>query len=179
MSSSGRDRRIRVGQITAAKEIAMPRITPNLWFDTESEEAAAFYVSVFPRSEIKHVSHYGESGPRAAGMVLTVDFVLDGQEFTAINGGPQFHFDEAISLQITCADQEEINYYWERLSEGGEEGPCGWLKDKYGLSWQVAPTGMAEMTSDADKGRADRAMKAILGMKKIDIAALYAAADGA
>ena len=120
----------------------MPRITPNLWFDTQGKEAAEFYVSVFPNSKITNVTHYGEAGPREAGTVLTVDFVLDGQEYTAINGGPEFTFDEAISLLINCADQDEIDYYWEKLSDGGEEGPCGWLKDKYGLSWQVVPVGM-------------------------------------
>lgn len=155
----------------------MPRITPNLWFDTQSEEAAEFYCSVFPNSKITNVSYYGEAGPREAGMVLTVDFVLDGNEFTAINGGPEFTFDEAISLLINCADQEEVDYYWEKLSEGGEEGPCGWLKDKYGLSWQVVPEGMAELMSDPDQERAQRAMKAMLGMGKIDVAALYEAAD--
>ncbi len=155
----------------------MPRITPNLWFDTESMEAAEFYVSVFPNSEIRNVSHYGEAGPRPAGTVLTVDFVLDGQEFTAINGGPQFTFDEAISLLINCADQDEVDYYWTKLSDGGEEGPCGWLKDRYGLSWQVIPAGMGELMSDPDEGRGQRAMKAMFGMKKIDVAALYAAAD--
>src|SRR6266508_3914007 len=123
------------------QESAMPRITPNLWFDTEGEDAAQFYVSVFPNSEIRNVSYYGEAGPRSAGTVMTVDFVLDGQEFTAITGGPQFTFDEAISLLVNCADQEEINYYWTKLSEGGEEGPCGWLRNRYGLSWQVVPTG--------------------------------------
>ncbi len=155
----------------------MPRITPNLWFDTEAEEAAEFYCSVFPNSNITFVSHYTEAGPRAAGTVLTVDFVLDGQEYTAINGGPEFTFDEAISLLINCADQEEIDYYWSKLSDGGEEGPCGWLKDKYGLSWQVCPVGMQEMMSDPDKGRLERAMRAMFDMKKIDVAALYAAAD--
>jgi predicted 3-demethylubiquinone-9 3-methyltransferase (glyoxalase superfamily) len=139
----------------------MPRITPNLWFDTESEEAAEFYVSVFPNSTITAVSHYTEAGPRPAGTVLTVDFVLDGQEFTAINGGPQFTFDEAVSLLINCADQEEIDYYWDKLGAGGEEGPCGWLKDKYGLSWQVCPEGMAELMTDPDPGRLTRAMQAM------------------
>jgi predicted 3-demethylubiquinone-9 3-methyltransferase (glyoxalase superfamily) len=158
---------------------AMPRITPNLWFDTESLEAAEFYVSVFPNSRITAVSHYTEAGPRPAGEVLTVDFVLDGQELTAINGGPQFTFDEAISLLINCADQKEIDYYWDTLSEGGEEGQCGWLKDKYGLSWQVVPVGMAEMMIDPDQGRVTRAMQAMLGMKRIDVAALYEAADQA
>lgn len=112
---------------------------PHLWFDTEGQEAAEFYVSVFPNSEIRSVSYFGEAGPRPAGTVLTVDFVLDGQEYTAINGGPQFTFDEAISLLVNCADQDEIDHYWTRLAEGGEEGRCGWLKDRYGLSWQVVP----------------------------------------
>jgi predicted 3-demethylubiquinone-9 3-methyltransferase (glyoxalase superfamily) len=155
----------------------MPRITPNLWFDTESEQAAEFYVSVFPNSGIKMISHYGEAGPRPAGTVLTVDFTLDGQEFTAINGGPEFTFDEAVSFVIHCADQEEIDYYWTRLSEGGEEGPCGWLKDRYGLSWQVVPAGYEELMCDPDQGRRDRAMRAVLGMKKLDMTAIQAAAD--
>ncbi|MFH8567460.1 VOC family protein [Streptomyces sp. NPDC017993] len=157
----------------------MPQITPNLWFDTQSKEAAEFYVSVFPNSQVKDITYYGEAGPREAGMVLTVNFLLDGQEYTAINGGPDFTFSEAISLLINCADQDEIDYYWEKLSDGGEKGPCGWLKDKYGLSWQVAPTGMEELLNDPDQERAQRAMKAMLGMKKIDIAALQAAADAA
>ena len=157
----------------------MPRITPNLWFDTESEEAAEFYVSVFPNSEITTVTRYGEAGPREAGMVLTVEFVLDGQEYVAINGGPQFSFSEAISLMVNCADQDEVDYYWGALSEGGEEGPCGWLKDRYGLSWQVCPAGMAELLNDPDQARGQRAMKAMLGMSKIDLAALQAAAQGA
>jgi predicted 3-demethylubiquinone-9 3-methyltransferase (glyoxalase superfamily) len=157
----------------------MPRITPNLWFDTESEKAAEFYVSVFPNSRIRNISYYNEAGPRPAGTVLTVDFVLDGQEYTAINGGPQFTFDEAISLLINCAGQEEVDYYWNKLSEGGEEGPCGWLKDKFGLSWQVVPDGMGELLGGPDQERAQRAMKAMLGMKKIDVAALHAAADQA
>ena len=156
----------------------MPEIIPNLWFDTEGEEAAEFYVSVFPNSKITSVTHYNDAGPREAGMVLTVDFVLDGSRFIAINGGPEFKFDEAISLLINCADQEEIDYYWDKLGEGGEPGPCGWLKDKYGLSWQVAPEGMEEMLNDPDPARAERGMKAMLGMSKIDIAAIRAAADG-
>ena len=155
----------------------MPQITPNLWFDTESEEAAKFYVSVFPNSEIRNISHYGEAGPRPAGMVLTVDFSLDGQPFTAINGGPEFTFDEAISMLISCADQDEVDYYWDKLSEGGEEVQCGWLKDRFGLAWQVVPTVMDELLTDPDEGRRDRAMKAMLGMKKLDVAALKAAAD--
>jgi predicted 3-demethylubiquinone-9 3-methyltransferase (glyoxalase superfamily) len=157
----------------------MPRITPNLWFDTEGLEAAEFYCSVFPNSEIKNVSHYTDAGPRPAGTVLIVDFVLDGQEFTAINGGPEFTFDEAISLLINCKDQDEVDYYWAKLTEGGEESQCGWLKDRYGLSWQVVPEGMAELMNDSDPARATRAMKAMLGMKKLDVAALWAAADSA
>ncbi len=157
----------------------MPRITPNLWFDTEGEEAAEFYVSVFPNSKVTNVTHYGEAGPRPAGMVLTVDFVLDGQEYTAINGGPEFTFDEAISLLINCADQDEVDYYWAKLSEGGEESQCGWLKDRYGLSWQVVPTGWEDLLNDPDPARAQRAMTAMLGMQKLDLAAIRAAADGA
>ncbi len=156
----------------------MPRITPNLWFDTQGLEAAEFYVSVFPNSQVKDVMYYNDAGPREAGTVLTVDFVLDGQDYTAINGGPQFTFDEAISLLINCADQAEVDYYWEKLGAGGEDGPCGWLKDKYGLSWQIVPVGMVEVLNDADPARAERAMKAMLGMRKLDLAALRAAADG-
>ena len=154
------------------------RITPSLWFDTEAEEAAGFYTSVFKHSRIVHVAHYTEAGPRPAGTVMTVEFELDGQRFVGINGGPQFTFDEAISFQINCETQGEIDYYWERLSEGGEEGPCGWLKDKFGLSWQVVPEGMEEVFSDPDRAKAERAMKAMLGMRKLDMAALRAAAEG-
>jgi predicted 3-demethylubiquinone-9 3-methyltransferase (glyoxalase superfamily) len=158
----------------------MPDITPNLWFDTQSEEAAEFYVSVFPNSKITNVTHYTEAGPRQAGMVLTVDFVLDGTPFTAINGGPEFTFDEAISLHITCEDQDEVDYYWSRLLEGGgEESQCGWLKDRYGLSWQVVPKGMEDLLNDPDSDRATRGMQAMLGMQKIDLAGILAAADGA
>ncbi|HLG01882.1 MAG TPA: VOC family protein [Acidimicrobiia bacterium] len=155
----------------------MPQITPNLWFDTQGEDAARFYVSIFPNSEITGVTRYSEAGPGPPGSILTVDFTLDGQEFTAINGGPHFTFNEAISLLITCADQEEIDYYWDRLTEGGEESQCGWLKDRYGLSWQVAPEGMNEVLNDPDPTRGQRAMEAVLGMKKLDVAAIFAAAD--
>ncbi len=157
----------------------MPRITPNFWFDTEGQEAAEFYVSVFPNSQINTITHYGGAGPRPAGTVLTVDFTLDGQEYTVINGGPLFPFTEAISLLINCADQDEVDYYWNTLTEGGEEVQCGWLKDRYGLSWQVCPVGMNELMNDPDPGRSKRAMEAMLGMKKIDLAALHAAADQA
>jgi len=154
------------------------KITPNLWFDDEAEEAAGFYISVFENSRTVNVTHYTEAGPRAAGMVMTVEFELDGQRFVAINGGPQFTFDEAVSFQIDCETQDEVDHYWERLSEGGEEGPCGWLKDRYGLSWQVVPAGMEELFADPDPERAKRAMQAMLEMGKLDIAALRSAADG-
>jgi predicted 3-demethylubiquinone-9 3-methyltransferase (glyoxalase superfamily) len=157
----------------------MPRqITPNLWFDTEAEQAAAFYCSVFDNSRILNVTHYTEAGPRDAGMVMTVEFELDGQRFVGINGGPNFTFDEAISFEIDCETQEELDYFWERLTDGGEESQCGWLKDRFGVSWQVVPTGMAELFADADSDRARRAMEAMLKMRKLDLAALQAAADG-
>jgi predicted 3-demethylubiquinone-9 3-methyltransferase (glyoxalase superfamily) len=156
----------------------MPNIIPNLWFDTEAEEAAAFYVSVFDDSRIVGVTHYTDAGPRAAGMVMTVEFELRGQRFVGINGGPEFKFDEAISFEVKCETQDEIDYYWEKLSEGGSEGPCGWLKDRYGLSWQIVPAGIEELFADKDKERAERAMQAMLGMGKLDIAALRRAADG-
>jgi predicted 3-demethylubiquinone-9 3-methyltransferase (glyoxalase superfamily) len=157
----------------------VPQITPNLWFDTQSEQAAEFYCSVFPNSKINAVTHYGEAGPREAGMVLTVEFELDGKPFTAINGGPEFTFDEAVSFLIECADQAEVDHYWDALtSDGGEEGPCGWLKDRFGLSWQVVPAGFVDMMTSPDTERSQRAMKAMLGMKKLDLAALQAAADG-
>ena len=150
------------------------KITPNLWFDTEAEEAADFYVSLFKNSRIVNVARYTEAGPRPAGTVMTVEFELDGQRFVGINGGPQFQFDEAISLQITCEDQEEVDYFWERLTDGGEEGQCGWCKDRYGLSWQVVPTGMEEVFANPDPEGARRAMEAMLKMRKLDIAALRA-----
>jgi predicted 3-demethylubiquinone-9 3-methyltransferase (glyoxalase superfamily) len=156
----------------------LQRIIPNLWFDTEAEEAAAFYISVFKNSRIVNVAHYTEAGPRPAGMVMTVEFELDGQRFVGINGGPEFTFDEAVSFQISCEDQAEVDYYWDQLTTGGEEGPCGWLKDKFGLSWQVVPTGMDELFADPDQERARRAMQAMFTMRKLDIAALQRAADG-
>ncbi len=154
------------------------KIVPNLWFDTEAEEAAAHYVSIFKNARIVSIAHYNEAGPREAGMVMTVEFELDGQRFVGINGGPQFKFSEAISFLINCEDQAEVDYYWERLTDGGEEGPCGWLKDRFGLSWQVTPAGMDELFDGAEPERAKRAMKAMFGMKKLDIAALKSAADG-
>jgi predicted 3-demethylubiquinone-9 3-methyltransferase (glyoxalase superfamily) len=154
------------------------QIVTNLWFDTEAEEAAAFYCSVFPNSRIVSRARYTESGPRETGMVMVVEWELNGQRFVGINGGPEFKFSEAVSLEIRCKDQAEVDYYWEKLSDGGQEGPCGWLKDRYGLSWQVTPEGMDELFSDPDPQRADRAVQAMLKMQKLDIAALKAAADG-
>jgi predicted 3-demethylubiquinone-9 3-methyltransferase (glyoxalase superfamily) len=153
------------------------KIVPNLWFDTEAEEAAAFYTSVFDNSRIVNVTRYTEAGPREAGTVMTVEFELDGQRFVGINGGPQFKFDEAVSFAIECETQDEVDYFWEKLSEGGEEGQCGWLKDRFGLSWQVVPTGMEELFADPDPERARRAMEAMLQMRKLDVAALRRAAD--
>ena len=154
------------------------KITPNLWFDTEAEEAAAFYTSVFDESRIVNKTHYTEGAPREAGMVMTVDFELRGQRFTAINGGPEFDFNEAVSFLIDCEDQDEVDYFWEKLTDGGEESMCGWLKDRYGVSWQVVPKGIDEVFGDDDPERAERAMKAMLGMRKLDVAELQRAADG-
>lgn len=154
------------------------KITPCLWFDTQGEEAATFYTGVFPNSRITKVSHYNSAGPRPEGTVMLVAFELDGQEFVALNGGPEFTFDEAISFQINCDGQDEVDYYWERLTEGGQESQCGWLKDRYGVSWQVVPEGMDEIFADPDPTRAERAMQAMLGMRKLDLAALRRAADG-
>lgn len=157
----------------------LTKITPCLWFDDQGEEAATFYTGIFENSRILHVTHYGSAGPRPEGMVMTVNFELDGQEFVALNGGPEFTFDEAISFQVNCESQAEIDSFWTRLSEDGEEGPCGWLKDRFGVSWQIVPTIMDEMIRDADTKRAQRAMKAMLGMKKLDVAELQRAADQA
>jgi len=153
-------------------------IVPNLWFDTQAEEAAAFYCSVFPNSRIVNVARYTDVGPGPAGTVMTVEFELDGHRFVGINGGPQFTFDEAVSFQITCATQDEVDYYWQRLTEGGAEQQCGWLKDRFGLCWQVVPTGMDAVFADPDPERARRAMQAMLGMRKLDIEALRRAAAG-
>jgi predicted 3-demethylubiquinone-9 3-methyltransferase (glyoxalase superfamily) len=157
----------------------MPKLTSCLWFDTQGEDAANFYVSVFPNSRIVNVSHYGEAGPRPAGSVMTVDFELDGQPFMALNGGPEFTFSEAISFMIDCADQDEVDYYWGKLGEGGEEGPCGWLKDRYGLSWQVVPAALGELASDPDPAKSQAVMKAMFGMRKLVVAELQAAYDSA
>lgn len=150
----------------------MHKITPCLWFDTQAEEAATFYAAIFESSRILGITRYGEAGPGPQGSVMTVSFELDGQEFTALNGGPEFTFNEAISLQVHCATQEEVDYYWSRLSEGGEEGPCGWLKDKYGVSWQIIPTVLIDLIKDPDPEKSQRVIRAMLDMKKIDVEAL-------
>ncbi|MCV2491415.1 VOC family protein [Geodermatophilus sp. YIM 151500] len=154
------------------------RVTPNLWFDTQAEEAANFYCSIFPNSRIVSIARYPEGSPGPIGEVMTVEYELDGQRYVHINGGPQFTFSEAVSFQINCADQAEVDYYWEKLTDGGEESQCGWLKDRYGFSWQVVPAGMEELFDDADEGRAQRAMQAMLQMRKLDVAAMRRAADG-
>ncbi len=150
----------------------MPRICPFLWFDTQAEEAARFYVSIFKNSKIVKIARYGEAGPGPKGSVMTVVFELERQEFIALNGGPQFKFTEAISFSVNCETQKEVDQFWEKLSQGGEEGPCGWLKDRYGLSWQINPVILGEMLSDPDPRKSRRVMQAMLKMKKIDIAAL-------
>jgi predicted 3-demethylubiquinone-9 3-methyltransferase (glyoxalase superfamily) len=157
----------------------MQKITPCLWFDTEGEEAAQFYTSVFPNSRIVEVTRYGSAGPRPEGTVMTVSFELDGQRFIALNGGPDFTFNEAISLEVDCDSQDEVDEYWNALAEGGEEGPCGWLKDKYGVSWQIVPTVLTELISDPDQEKAQRVMAAMLKMRKIEIDELEKAAAAA
>ena len=153
----------------------MKKMVTCLWFDTDGEEAAAFYTSVIPNSRILSTSRYDEAGPRPAGTVMTVGFELNGQEFLALNGGPQYTFTEAISFQVLCENQEEVDRYWATLSEGGEEGPCGWLKDRFGLSWQIVPTRLPELLGDPDRERAQRVMAAMMQMGKIEIAELEAA----
>ena len=155
----------------------MPKINPFLWFDTQAEEAANLYVSIFNNSKIVNINRYGEAGPAPRGSVMSVVFELDGQEFMALNGGPLFKFTEAISLFVNCKTQEEVDIYWAKLLEGGKESRCGWLKDKYGLSWQIIPTVLGEMLSDRDPQRAKRVVEAMLKMKKIDIAELNRAYD--
>jgi predicted 3-demethylubiquinone-9 3-methyltransferase (glyoxalase superfamily) len=150
----------------------MQKITPFLWFDNQAEEAANFYTSIFKNSRIKTVSRYGEAGPGPKGSVMVVTFGLEGAEFMALNGGPLFKFTEAISLSVNCGTQEEVDELWEKLSEGGEKGRCGWIKDKYGLSWQINPIVLGEMLSDEDAGKSNRVMQAMLQMDEIDIGKL-------
>jgi predicted 3-demethylubiquinone-9 3-methyltransferase (glyoxalase superfamily) len=151
------------------------KITPFLWFDTQAEEAANFYISIFENSKIRHVSRYGDAGPGPKGSVMVVSFELEGQEFTALNGGPQFKFSPAISLMVHCDTQEEVDHFWERLGEGGRKDRCGWLQDKYGLSWQIVPTALSRLMSSPDREKAKRVMQAMLKMDKLDIARLESA----
>jgi predicted 3-demethylubiquinone-9 3-methyltransferase (glyoxalase superfamily) len=163
---------------------AIQRIAPCLWFDDQAEEAANFYTGIFKNSRIVRISRYGEAGHeihgRPAGSVMTAELELDGLPFTALNGGPMFKFNEAISFQVLCETQEEVDYYWEKLSEGGDEKArqCGWLKDKFGVSWQVVPTILAELVEDTESEKSQRAFQAMLGMKKLDIAELKRAYEG-
>jgi len=160
----------------------MQKIASCLWFDSQAEEAANFYVSLFKNSSIKSVTRYGDAGSNAAGRpkgsVMTVIFTLDGQEFMGLNGGPEFKFNEAVSFMVKCKDQAEVDRFWSKLSEGGEEGPCGWLKDRFGLSWQIVPEVLENMIGDSDPQKAERTMQAMLGMKKLDIRSLEAAHHG-
>lgn len=164
----------------AARLSGMPKlITPNLWFDTEAEDAAAFYCSVFPNSRVTSVVRYPESSDKA-GTVVTVAFELDGNRFVGINGGPEFKFNEAVSFEVPCDDQEEVDRYWDALlADGGQESHCGWLKDKFGVSWQVVPRGMDDLFASGDPEAIQRAWTAMMGMRKLDIAELQAAAAGA
>ena len=157
----------------------MDRFVTCLWFDDRGEEAARFYTSIFPNSKLGEIARYGSAGPRPEGMVMTVAFELNGQKFVALNGGPHFTFNEAISFQVMCADQDEVDEYWSVLSDGGEEGPCGWLKDRFGLSWQVVPVRLPENLGDPDAERAQRVMAAMLAMKKIELGELERAAAAA
>jgi predicted 3-demethylubiquinone-9 3-methyltransferase (glyoxalase superfamily) len=156
----------------------MQKVTPFLWFDDKAEEAAKFYVSIFKNSKMGSVSRYGDAGPGPKGTVMVAKFQLDGQEFIALNAGPQFKFTEAISFVVNCETQEEVDEFWEKLSEGGEKSQCGWLKDKYGLSWQIVPTVLGELMQDKDPQKSQRVMKAMLQMKKLDIQTLKQAYEG-
>jgi predicted 3-demethylubiquinone-9 3-methyltransferase (glyoxalase superfamily) len=166
----------RLGQLFKEQNV-MQKITPFLWFDDKAEEAMNFYVSIFKNSKRGRISRYGEAGPGPKGAVMVVTFQLDGQEFMALNGGPHFKFTEAISLLVDCQTQDEVDAMWEKLSEGGEKGQCGWLKDKYGLSWQIVPTVVGEMMSDPDAEKSKRVMNAMLQMTKLDIKGLKQAYD--
>jgi len=156
----------------------MQKITPFLWFDTQAEEAMRFYVSIFKNSRVGKVARYGDAGPGRKGNVMTASFELDGQPFTALNGGPLFKFTEAISFLVNCEDQAEVDDLWDRLSDGGEKGRCGWLKDRFGVSWQIVPSALSELMSDPDREKSKRVMEAMLQMTKIDIAKLRAAHKG-
>lgn len=153
------------------------RISPCLWFDTQAEQAAEFYTSLFEDSRVVETSRYGDAGPRPAGTAMTVVFELEGLRFTALNGGPEFTFNEAVSFQVSCEGQDEVDRLWDALSDGGEEGPCGWLKDRFGLSWQIIPTALPQLLSQPDPDKAQRVMQAMLAMKKLDIGELQRAAQ--
>jgi predicted 3-demethylubiquinone-9 3-methyltransferase (glyoxalase superfamily) len=157
----------------------MKDLTTCLWFDTEGEAAANFYTSIFPNSKLGEISRYGSAGPRPEGTVMTVSFELNGQDFVALNGGPEFTFSEAISFQVLCEGQDEVDEFWTKLSEGGDQGPCGWLKDKFGVSWQVIPTALPELLGNPDREKAQRVMSAMMSMKKIEIDELERAAAAA
>ena len=157
----------------------MQKITPFLWFDTHAQEAMDFYVSVFKNSKVISVTRYGEGGPGPKGTVMTAKILLDGQEFVLLNGGPQFSFSQAISFVVNCASQDEVDWFWEKLSKGGEKQPCGWLKDKFGVSWQVVPVVLQEMLTDTDPQKSQRVMMALLQMGKIDIQKLKQAYNNA
>lgn len=161
-----------------SREKMMQKISPFLWFDNQAEEAVTFYTSVFKNSKIGKMTRYGEAGPGPAGSVMVAEFELEGLHFTALNGGPMFKFTEAISMSIDCKDQAEVDYPWNRLSEGGQPGQCGWLKDKFGLSWQVVPEALPRLLGDADPAKASRVMQAMLQMTKIEVAKLEAAYAG-
>jgi predicted 3-demethylubiquinone-9 3-methyltransferase (glyoxalase superfamily) len=165
-------------QGASRKDDEMQKITPFLWFDGQAEEAMNFYVSVFKNAKPGKIMRYGDAGPGPKGSVMTASFELEGQTFTALNGGPQFRFTEAISFFVTCEGQDEVDYFWEKLSEGGEKGPCGWLKDKFGVSWQIVPSGLLELIGDSDPEKSRRAMEAMLQMGKLDIAKLKRAYAG-
>jgi predicted 3-demethylubiquinone-9 3-methyltransferase (glyoxalase superfamily) len=162
----------------AVKEAEMQKITPFLWFDTQAEEAAKFYISIFRNSKITGTTRYGEAGPGPKGSVMTVTFNLDGQDFVALNGGPQFKFTEAVSLVVNCETQQEVDEFWEKLSAGGEKSQCGWLKDKFGLSWQIVPTVLGQLLQDKDPAKSRRVMEAMLQMDKLDIKKLKQAHAG-
>ena len=157
----------------------MPKITPFLWFNDKAEEAANFYTSIFRNSKVRGVTRYGDAGPGPKGSVMTVNFELEGQEFTALNGGPAFTFTEAVSFVVNCDTQQDVDYYWEKLTAGGQESQCGWLKDKYGLSWQIVPKALPRLLQQTDPKKAQRVVQALLQMKKLDVGALERAAQDA
>jgi predicted 3-demethylubiquinone-9 3-methyltransferase (glyoxalase superfamily) len=163
--------------LSGEKAVPIQKITPFLWFDLQAEEAANFYMSIFPNSKLGKIARYGEAGPGPAGSAMTVEFQLEGQSFVALNGGPHFKFTEAISFFVNCQTQDEVDFYWEKLSAGGVQVQCGWLKDKFGLSWQIVPGVLPDLLSNPDPEKSQRVMKAMLTMKKLDIRALQEASE--